>query len=512
VLILLIKRLQFGSSRDASLRRLAQEVLLLAIPLLICMTVLAHRGVWTLSLLTMLCAASIWFTSSQIVLVRSGNDEHEQKQHQHQKDGTLEDEEDDDEEEVLRRPCLTLFKSTNTLLTCMAILAVDFPVFPRRSAKTETFGISLMDIGVGSFIVSSAVTSKFARQLASKAQQQQQQQQQQQIRAKEDEEQGSKRAHIWSSFAPSPQRLVVLLLGVGRLVVLKLVDYQEHTSEYGLHWNFFVTLFCVWCGADAMHTLVFAILPLAHNLPPLPSSWPCLASLIQALLSIFVLLIYQALLSHTSLTTYIFTAPRTDFFSSNREGILSLFGYLPLYLLAEALSQALFFDHAEQRGKRALGLKCTAAPSKGKTLSFAGLTFWPRAKSQRLVAKLICVSGILWLAWFAASTWQATSRRLANLAFIALTLALSFSLIMLMAIADELGGASRAGPIASLELINAFPLTTFMFANLLTGAVNKSLNTIHASAQAALLILSAYSIAVISSARVAGYLRGATPT
>ena len=49
------------------------------------------------------------------------------------------------------------------LVTILAILAVDFRIFPRRFAKTETFGISLMDIGVGTFIVSSAVTSRFAR-------------------------------------------------------------------------------------------------------------------------------------------------------------------------------------------------------------------------------------------------------------------------------------------------------------------------------------------------------------
>ncbi len=50
-----------------------------------------------------------------------------------------------------------LFRVTVYTITAISILAVDFNVFPRRFAKTEFYGISLMDIGVGVFVASHAL-------------------------------------------------------------------------------------------------------------------------------------------------------------------------------------------------------------------------------------------------------------------------------------------------------------------------------------------------------------------
>ena len=63
-------------------------------------------------------------------------------------------------------PFITAIRTYTNLFTAIAILAVDFPIFPRRFAKTELYGTGLMDIGVGLFMVTHGVTATEARSLS----------------------------------------------------------------------------------------------------------------------------------------------------------------------------------------------------------------------------------------------------------------------------------------------------------------------------------------------------------
>lgn len=185
------------------------------------------------------------------------------------------------------------------IITCSAILAVDFRVFPRRFAKVENWGTSLMDLGVGSFVFSSGLV--YARQVL--------------------------KDHIAHKTSTLPSRLhtamrtslPLLILGFIRLAMVKSIDYAEHVSEYGVHWNFFFTL-----------GFLPPLLALLQSVPTagLNPTW------IYTLLSLSVGLSYQIVLESTPLQSFVLIGDRTAYglLSANKEGISSFAGYLAIFL------------------------------------------------------------------------------------------------------------------------------------------------------------------------------------
>ncbi|KAJ0989955.1 hypothetical protein J5N97_008311 [Dioscorea zingiberensis] len=199
------------------------------------------------------------------------------------------------------RATILSYRVSMVVVTCLSILAVDFKIFPRRYAKTETYGTSLMDLGVGSFVVANALVSRQARYAMP--------------------------ISLKSAFQSV---IPLVVLGFGRLIFTMGADYHVHVGEYGVHWNFFFTLAAV------------VILPSMINIHP-------------KYCGIFGLLIlggYQTCLTR-GLSGYLLSNDRTsDIISQNKEGIFSIFGYWGMYLLGVHLGYSLFFGNVASAKSR----------------------------------------------------------------------------------------------------------------------------------------------------------------
>lgn len=111
-------------------------------------------------------------------------------------------------------------------------------------------------------------------------------------------------------------------LGVSRLVVTKGLHYQEHVSEYGIHWNFFATLFC----------MRIVVVPMNRLRPARLRLW----------LALLAVCVYQWLLVRGGLSEFIVDAPRNTLFSMNREGVLGLVGFVAIYFIAKELGSQIW--------------------------------------------------------------------------------------------------------------------------------------------------------------------------
>lgn len=130
---------------------------------------------------------------------------------------------------------LTIYRSHMMLITIACILAVDFPIFPRELGKCETWGASLMDLGVGSFVFSLGVVSAgpYLRP--------------------------TRPALLSILRKDMAKSLPLFALGMIRVISVKLTAYPEHVTEYGVHWNFFLTLAALpvlKTGVEAMRRVV----------------------------------------------------------------------------------------------------------------------------------------------------------------------------------------------------------------------------------------------------------------
>ena len=339
------------------------------------------------------------------------------------------------ETSVLREG-VTTYRFVLTTLTITAILAIDFDLFPRRLGKTETYGLSLMDVGGGSYVFSSGFVSSLAR-------------------FGEENERGRK-------FQKRGGFLALVALGVARLAATTAVGYHTVESEYGRYWNFFFTLALV------------KLLASAAPRDRVASTATAIAAMYQCAL----------LANGGALGAWILQDPRERahpqvrhlarwFLSVNREGIFSSIGYLCIYLGAASFGKMFLFSRKDGVG------------SFGKWLRDA-----------------VSMTGALWaLTVFSHESIERASRRAGNFAYVAWTLAYNMQVIVAFTTLRRLD--ARQTTVSSVVTsVSTNQLLVFLLSNVLTGGVNLAMDTTHASASTAWLVMSAYLAMVLGCARM----------
>ncbi|KAF9018028.1 GWT1-domain-containing protein [Hymenopellis radicata] len=374
-------------------------------------------------------------------------------------------------------PALTTYRAHMMLMTILAILAVDFPVFPRNLAKCESFGVSLMDIGVGSFVFSQGVVSAISLL--------------------------KNPAYLTSPFLPklismTKKVLPILALGLLRVVLVKGTEYPEHESEYGTHWNFFITM---------------ALLPILELL-----LHPIILRVPLSLLAVLISLTQQLNLSVFGFQLFALTAERVGIFSANKEGIISLPGYLAIHIFGLSTGTLIlppspsYFRRFQRRFSE------TGSFGLGEQRSYK------RRKNAKAAMELFSYTVLWWTCMGLVRGLQidgkeGVSRRVVNLSYVMWIAAFNTSFILGYLLLDmhfypepskfkkrdvdnSDAVATYKAPVAPslLDAINKNALVIFLLCNVMTGIINLTMSTMFASNVSATLVLCVYSFSICAVA------------
>ncbi|KAJ8918233.1 hypothetical protein NQ315_014103 [Exocentrus adspersus] len=321
------------------------------------------------------------------------------------------------QKDVCNTSFLTNSRSTINILSVMAILAVDFNIFPRYFAKTDTFGYSLMDVGVGLFMYSNGIVAH--------------------------ETKGQKNSLIKSITSSIP----LFILGIARCIFVKQTDYVVPVSEYGVHWNFFITLGIT----KIVCSLILTIIKTKY--------------IVVAATSLIVLheMLLQLVLQKFALAN----SKRDNFIVANKEGIVSICGYVSIYLFSVYFGYCL---HARSR-----------AGNKISTV-FLFITHSLLALVTSLTLK----------------NYFGVSRKLANSAYCLWILFIGIFMTGLYYLAQILLESLYKGKLQGLhsplifQAVNYNGLIFFLVGNLLTGLINITFETLTLSHWVSLIMLLSY--------------------
>ncbi|EME46131.1 hypothetical protein DOTSEDRAFT_51693 [Dothistroma septosporum NZE10] len=406
--------------------------------------------------------------------------------------------EKDDLDPLPVKPFVTMYRGAMMIVTCACILAVDFPaVFPRRFAKTESFGTSLMDMGVGSFVFAAGVIS---------------------ARPQLKENHAGSRSLFSRLTTAMRHSLPLFVLGIGRLLSVKSLDYAEHVSEYGVHWNFFFTL---------------ALLgPAVAFLEPLLRLFRSCGFFAFVLAIGYELILFMV----PDMKRYIILSERIpgDLLSQNREGVFSFLGYLAIFIAGMGIGLNILPRDPEPEDPRLAFLNRDPLDEDAEWL--ASVIGGSAEDAQKKEAAPVPIPQLkpelpktalprlaMWTGmWFIFAGWAMwkygprlfVSRRMANLAYVCWVCSFNTAQLLLFALIERVffpylyeaktkTEERRRVQEATSRVMHAFNrngLALFLLANLLTGAVNMTMPTLHMSDVSSMTVLVAYMATLCSVA------------
>lgn len=356
-------------------------------------------------------------------------------------------------------PAISCFRVINSAFTAVAILAVDFPLFPRRYAKTELYGTGAMDFGVGGFVFGAAMVCP-------------------EIRRKRME--GSRFYYLTKSLLSV---WPLGFLGIGRLVIIKSIGYQEHLTEYGVHWNFFFTLVVV--------KLITSLLLIFF---PLNKSW---------IVAVSITVLYQLALDFTPLKRLILygtdgSGTRIGLLNANREGIFSTLGYVAIHMAGVQTGSYVLKKRSHIKDWIKVAY-CTLLTAVSLFISLYVVQVNVEVVSRRMANLAFCI-------WIVASSLILLSSLLlgdiilsfAKFLIQGAVVPCSWKLIQSPATNKKhsesvVSEAERKEPsLCLITAMNRNQLIFFLLSNVTTGLINLLIDTLHSSTLWALFVLNLY--------------------
>jgi len=233
----------------------------------------------------------------------------------------------------------------------------------------------------------------------------------------------------------------------------------------------------------------------------------------------------QFALSYLGLRDYLLFALRTSVISANKEGIISLPGYLAIQLLGLSVGTIILPPSPSffRRRQKALIAKDHKRRSSNATADNVDWDIAAPRQTEKTAMEL-CSFAIIWwsilglVRFFKVEGPEGgISRRMVNLPYILWVAAFNTSFLLLYLVVldmwmfsgrdsgkaakhkkvDETSPVIQVGnPPPLLELVNRHSLMIFLLANVLTGLINVTIPTMYASDIWALIILVLYSITI----------------